>query len=266
MIDKIETSNSKEQKMSLEKKLHYFFSSEVKGRSSVANFVLDITGLCDISIFGGMLRDLHLGGNRSFDSDVDLVITNIKDPDSIKKILLSKGAVLNKFGGYRIDLGDWEIDLWELKNTWAFKKGYIQEDGFDSLLGTSFFNWDAIAYDFQTKKILCRDSYFSEIDNKILKINFEPNPNPLGILKRIYRFVSSYDAKLTSKVVDYYLFNYPRVLLDVGRSDFKKSQCEFHQLQTLYDALITHKGGYSDFTFKNQGELLDSTKSLSSSL
>ena len=78
-----------------------------------------------VLLFGGMLRDLSLVGNVGFKSDIDLVIDTEED-ESLDYLLKTYSAKRNKFGGYRLCLSKWKVDIWMLKSTWAFREGYVK--------------------------------------------------------------------------------------------------------------------------------------------
>lgn len=183
-------------------RINRFLSSKTLGREEVGDFINNLKETGDIALFGGMLRDLSIEGNTEFNSDIDLVITSCSD-DELDRTLVPYEPIKNKFGGYRISLSKWKIDIWQLKSTWAFKMGYVEEGSFESLYKTTFFDWDGIAFDIKRKKIIAIDSYIERLHSGILDINLEQNPNPIGNVIRAFRYCEKYNAQFSSKLARY---------------------------------------------------------------
>lgn len=141
-------------------------------------------------IFGGMVRDFARGGAREFRSDVDIVVES--DARSELRRVLSRWRLLgsNRFGGYSLSLGTFDVDLWLLQDTWAFRQGLVQPTGVASLLQTTFFDWDAIAYDTKARFLHALPDYFDRLNSSVLDINLDQNPNPRGAAMRALRWVS----------------------------------------------------------------------------
>lgn len=241
--------------ISLPNKIQYFFSSKYRERDDVSTLVKDLSKNHHIIIFGGMLRDIILDGNRKFDSDVDIVIFfENKEHENLQSILHGRNYQINKFGGCRLNLGSWDVDIWELESTWAFKNNLLPLTGLESIIETAFFNWDAIAFDFTTKSLIKKDSYMEDLTSRILDINFEANPNPKGILKRIHKFTNNYQAKLTPKVVSYYIKNYEKFYTPQSHNSLNKEIAPLY-IENLYHILRNHQDTSTDKLFVLQDEL-----------
>jgi len=187
---------------SLQKRIERFFASYKFNREEVRFLVDDLRKVGVVAIFGGMLRDLALGGNKFFSSDVDLVI-ELSDSNRLLKIISNYDYNINAFGGYRIFLNKWRVDLWDIKETWAFKQHHAELTDLKSLLSTTFFNWDAIVYRFDTKEIYCHDKYLEELNNRYLDINLEQNPNELGSFVRALRLIYHYNANVSPRLINF---------------------------------------------------------------
>lgn len=186
----------------LKKKVSYFLSSSKFGRQEVTALLDQLQELGEVVIFGGMLRDLSLLGNDGFDSDIDLVI-DTDNEDELDAFLQSWKPVQNKFGGYRLKLSRWEVDIWSLKSTWAFKKGYVEDGSFADLCKTTFFDWDGIVYNVGDGSILAVDGYLDHINTGLLDINLENNPNPMGNIVKAFRYREKYGAGFSSRLAKY---------------------------------------------------------------
>lgn len=136
-----------------------------------------------VAVIGGLVRDFAREGRSGFCSDVDLVLDAPKD--KVSELASSLNAVPNRFGGYGYKDGPWKIDFWALETTWG--KKHVSVDKLEDVIGSTFFDWDAIAYDLWERKLICNDNYLDKIKNREMDINLLPNPSPMGNLVRAVR-------------------------------------------------------------------------------
>jgi hypothetical protein len=167
------------------------------------DFITDALPDGDVYLFGGVLRDLALLGRRGFSSDIDLVVEG--QWDSCARYLDSIGAHRNKFGGYRLTVAEWPIDIWNARETWAIKQGLVPYRGVSSLIETTVLNWDAILMNWRTRQFIHRANYVESIQSRVLDIVLRENPNPLGMLVRVLRHLCLKDAKSVSTTAAEYL-------------------------------------------------------------
>jgi hypothetical protein len=155
-------------------------------------------------LFGGMLRDLARGGARAFSSDVDIVV-DTDDSDRLHQFVhnLNAHRTRTAFGGYRIAFGKRDVDLWTLRDTWACRSGHIRGTSPSSLVATTFFDWDAIAYDTSTREFHMLPDYFERLASGVLDVNLEANPNPVGIVVRSLRWVRHAQVTLSPRLTHY---------------------------------------------------------------
>jgi hypothetical protein len=180
----------------------------VTPRRSVAEFLgfmSDALPSGDIYLFGGVLRDLALLGRRGFNSDIDIVVEG--DWNHCIPYLDSLKARKNKFGGYRVNIGSWPIDIWNARDTWAITQGLVAYSGIASLTQTTVLNWDAILMNWRTRTFIYRDRYLDELKSRLLDIVLEHNPNPLGMAVRVFRHLSVKDARQVTLSAAIYLAN-----------------------------------------------------------
>lgn len=157
----------------------------------------------DVYLFGGVLRDLALLGQRGFNSDIDLVVEG--DWDNCVNYLESLGARKNKFGGYRLNVADWPVDIWNAEETWAIRQGFVQYKGIASLTETTVLNWDAILMNWRTQMFVHRKNYLEDIKARVLDIVLAQNPNPLGMAVRVFRHLCTKDARKITRRTAVYL-------------------------------------------------------------
>ena len=157
----------------------------------------------DLYLFGGVLRDLALSGRKGFTSDIDIVVDD-DDWTHLVKYLRSHGVTQNRFGGFRLKVNKWPIDIWTARETWAIREGLVEYHGIESLTETTILNWDAILLNWRTKRIICNPNYFRQIRGRVMDIVLTENPNPLGAAVRAFRHLCLKDAKeLTIRAARY---------------------------------------------------------------
>ena len=157
----------------------------------------------DLYLFGGVLRDLALSGRKGFTSDIDIVVDD-DDWTHLVKYLKSRGVTQNRFGGFRLKVNEWPIDIWTARETWAIREGLVEYHGIESLTETTILNWDAILLNWRTKRIICNPDYFRQIKGRVMDVVLTENPNPLGAAVRAFRHLCLKDAKeLTTRAARY---------------------------------------------------------------
>lgn len=139
----------------------------------------------DVYIYGGMLRDLAMFGEKGFNSDIDLVVEG--DWSEAVNALKYLDATQNKFGGFRLNIGGMPVDIWNARDTWAVRNGFVRYKDISTLTDTTVLNWDAILMNWRTGEFIHGKNYFKDMQERVLDIVFEENPNPLGMLVRVLR-------------------------------------------------------------------------------
>lgn len=171
--------------------------------AQLLNFISESLPNSELYLFGGVLRDLALFGKRGFKSDIDIVVDG--DWKNCSEYIQSLGATKNKFGGFRLDISGWPVDIWHAKETWAIAQGLVQYKDIRSLTKTTILNWDAILMDWKTKKIICPENYLEALRERQMDIVLQQNPNPLGAAVRVFRHLCSKDAKSITQTTAEYL-------------------------------------------------------------
>ncbi len=199
-------SSNRENQLSLDLPLTLNHEDEIdypsKSIAAFLDLIADAMPDGDVYLFGGILRDLALLGRKGFNSDIDLVVEG--DWSHFVPYLESLKAHKNKFGGYRLMIGGWPVDIWNAEETWAIKHGLVEYKGVGSLTDTTVLNWDAILMNWRTKNFICRKNYFEDINSRVLDIVLDKNPNPLGMAVRVFRHLHLKDAtKITPAAARY---------------------------------------------------------------
>ena len=209
-------------------------SSPLKSTKEFLDFMSDAVPGGEIYLFGGILRDLALYGKKGFDSDIDIVIEG--KWEHFVEYLLSLNAKKNKFGGYRVVVDETPVDIWNAKETWAIRQGYVAYKGVSSLLDTTVLNWDGILMNWRTKNFIHREQYFDELKERALDIVLKENPNPLGMAVRVFRHMYLKDArKISINAVRYLIECVRKYSYDELRRTEYKSYKKCFIKKPLYD-------------------------------
>jgi hypothetical protein len=160
-------------------------------------------------LFGGTLRDLMLYGPSADPRDLDIVVGEMTpDLDSYLEPHLTKRT---RFGGLQVSCGHWDLDIWALSQTWAFRQGHIAPDTFDDLPRTTFLNVQAVAVEAgdpcgRPRRVI-EHGFFRSIVERTLDVNFEENPFPahcvLSALITAYRLDFAIAPRLIRYVLHY---------------------------------------------------------------
>jgi len=180
----------------LRKRLMRYFSRTSGQGLALREFLDNISQEADILLFGGAIRDIALNGIRQFDSDLDFVFAG--DSTQLQTLLSDSPVKANKFGGYRLQNNDLDLDIWPISETWAFKQSLVDYHSIASLLNTTITNWDAILFSWQNKKLIYPDDYFKHLNSGYLDIVLDINPNELGLVIRILRHFVLKEANIFS--------------------------------------------------------------------
>lgn len=186
----------------LRSRVDRFLLSKNYGRPDVRIFLDEVTAIGRAAIFGGMLRDISIMGNLGFDSDVDIVV-EVDGTVELQKLAERYSAKRNNFGGFRIRLRKWQLDVWPVEETWARANGHIDNLSIENIYRTTFFDWDAIAFDLQNRSFFAIENYIERINSRVLDINLQPNPNQIGNAIRALRYCEKFDAALTRTMAEY---------------------------------------------------------------
>lgn len=179
----------------LKKRVDYFLTSRVGGRREVSDFSKAALQFGQVYIVGGMLRDLFLDGNRKFCSDVDFIIDGCSK-EEFRRFMAGNDAASNRFGGYRVQLNHWSVEMWRLQDTWAHREGLCSITSVKDVAKATFFDWDAVFYDLHARRLIVEPDYFSRLRARILEVRLPHNPNVAGNVVRALRYAIKWNAVL----------------------------------------------------------------------
>ena len=160
----------------------------------------DISLITDVYLFSGIIRNyfLHIYRKR----DVDVVIGKEIDIDAEFNNLPIKK---NSFGGYKIEFPSGPLDLWYIKDTWAFQHSqktlpfHLEK----KIPDTSFFNFSSIIFSLNKKKFYYNDHFIRFLKSKELDYVYKYNPNyPLCVVNTFY-YSDNYHLHISNRLISF---------------------------------------------------------------
>ena len=208
----------------------------------------DLLKIGDLYVMGGALREFRDGGCLANTRDLDICV-NIHMEDLWLQLLQRYQHTLNRFDGCKFQCKDFTVDVWDVKNTWAFKQGHVDAsagDYFEKLPQSVFLNLDAICYDIKNNR--WNDSIYVEaIKTHVLDIVLQKNPCiDLNILRSMI-LRRKYDMIYSDKLADVICSNADSALIDnlMRIQDKRYGQCvlcerEITEELMLCDCALNH--------------------------
>lgn len=152
-----------------------------------------LTGITDVYLFSGIIRNYFL--KIYIKRDIDVVLgREINVYEHFENLPVSR----NSFGGYKILYPSGPLDLWFLKDTWAFQQGqkFLEFDLERRIPSTAFFNFSSIVFILNENKFLYTQHFIKFLKSKTLDYVYKPNANyGLCIINTFY-----YSDKFSLKV------------------------------------------------------------------
>jgi len=197
--------------------------------------------------FGGLLRGIMFSrvhdrqGNWA-PRDLDIVVEG-DSIEELRKRFLSLIKRETRFGGLTLKDKSWDIDIWPLELTWAFRNR-SQKPSFEDLPFTTFFNVEAVAVDVWPANGKLRtiysgdDQFFEGILSKTLEVNHEENPFPALCVVRSLVMASSLDFQIGPKLAHYLVKESCRIEdADLEEAQQRHYGCERLAINTMRDWL-----------------------------
>jgi hypothetical protein len=196
-------------------------------RAVLADFTTgtgETTEILGHAILGGAVRDINTNGASANPRDFDVVVlTSIGKLRSLMKKYGDRKA--NAFNGYNFTVEGVRFDLWALRETYAIRKSGNPEPTFADLMPTTFFNLEAVAYEFVGKaateptfpnppRVVHDGGYAQAIVDSKLELNNSRNPLPVLQLVRACGFVKRLGLTIGPNLQDWILENWKAALMD----------------------------------------------------
>lgn len=155
---------------------------------------LETTSNNGVGVFGGAVRDWHLGKTPK---DIDIVI----DTPYFKHVLEGVEVTNNFFGGNVIIIDGITFDVWNLSDTYAFKSGQFSAS-WENLVLSVPFNLDSIIV-MTDGKVYDHPSFWSGLNNKEIDLMNAVHKDPKFLAQRALLFAKKYQFALSSKLTDF---------------------------------------------------------------
>lgn len=163
----------------------------------------------DVYIMGGLLREYKDNNYIRELRDADFSV-KIKDQEKWIQLIKKIPNTMNRFGGYKFKYNGFIIDVWNVRETWAFRNKIldVSDDKFFEYLPKSvFLNIDALTYDLSNNR--WNDAIYKQaMLQREIDVVLEDNPfvelNLLRamILRRKYKM--RYSAKIAQIILNCY--------------------------------------------------------------
>lgn len=183
--------------------------SKLKTDKDSYNFIMKLMNCYDLYLFGGGVRDL-LNNSLEQVRDLDFVIKSKNNEEINLESYIPDNITFkkNRFNGYKIYFDNLIIDIWDIKNTWAFKSNLL-DNSVENLLDSVYLNIDALLYYLNENKYInnCDETY-KKI--KQLDIILEETPYEKLNLLRAIIYKNKYSLKMSNKLKEkFYKYVYP---------------------------------------------------------
>lgn len=180
-----------QENIDLKKEFHNYFHSHMTNEK-IMPFFYEMFVFGTAYVVGGYFRDFI---NKKQSRDIDIIV-DIENELLINLIENYKFSYqINRHGGIKITHNNLELDIWNLKNNWAFKNKLVklnEDDKLNSIVKGCFYNYDALAinlHNFSYNMRLYKDFMESKKLNIVQERSIYKNLNPTieaNILRAFY--------------------------------------------------------------------------------
>lgn len=193
--------------------------------SETLDFVEKLSKTGELLFFGGAVRDIFVK-NDQYPRDFDIAI-KFNDEYKFNRLIDQYEYKKNRFGGYKIKVSGIDFDVWDYKNTWAFKNTELTPSE-ENLARSVYLNIDGVVYNFNSN-CLYADLLKESLLKAELDVSLEENPHVELNLLRALVFKKKYNLNLSNKLKTVFHFyvdllneeNLINHLLDLQLSHYK---------------------------------------------
>ena len=182
-------------------------------------------------LFGGAPRDVMFLGARVV-NDLDIFVSGSIREERLRQ--LSGGVHRTNFGGYRFEVEGFEIDVWELGRSYAFRMDSDSYVSVKNLLRAVCFSTDALAVSLANGRILSTKAFdFSFVQGMIDFVVPPAEFDPL-VATRIARLSLKLGLDLTPVVANYF----ERTIQQHGVEGVLDAEVRWHDKRFLNEIAI----------------------------
>jgi hypothetical protein len=198
---------------------------------------------------GGACRDMVLGRGRTVPRDLDIIVQHVSLTD-LEQQLGDYVMERTRYGGLTLRVRDWEIDIWPLSETWAFKHAGIPGKGLDDFTRTTFLDIDAIAIQLFTRKGHKRRIYdrgfFAAVRDRTIELNFGTNPFPSRCIAKSILLAARHKFALGPRLAQYISDHAKRLdideLVEQSRKRYAAPSLDARTVQRWLEIICDHVG------------------------
>lgn len=218
----------------------------LKHRLIADQLFMKLYNIGELYLIGGVLREFLETGDIKIVRDIDLVIST-KEVDQFHKICMKYHTKKNSFGGYKINCDGITIDVWNIENTWAYKKNIIkcsEEDYLKKLPYTVFYNLDSLIYNVKND-IWYDDLYKEAKESNVLDIVLEENSQiDLNILRGMIfqnRYHMKYSERLKKLIRERFRNEkeYVKILYSIELKRYEKEILSLKDIEEQLDQILS---------------------------
>lgn len=180
-------------------------------------------------IFSGIIRNFLLGylNNR----DIDFVAEDMHKLTIPRDLLRDVSIRKNKFNGYKLVSNALTIDCWDMERTWGILQEGMKSTVY-SLLNTVFFNFSAIAYDYNKRRFLISDDFCRFYNNHTMEVVYTKNPRIETCIVNALFYADEYEFFIGSSLRKWIVKNYR------AEYDYRSAQLSRFQRVIYSDKMI----------------------------
>lgn len=161
------------------------------------DFIETLAERTKVYVFSGIIRNYFL--HNYLVRDVDLVV---ESDDEIQMLLNDVDYRINSFGGFKIQIGRKNVDLWRIDKTWALNHQQLVLDlDLEKFIpSTAFFNFSAVVYSINERRFIYKKEFLSFLSTKTIDYVYAPNANEsLCVVNTLY-YSDKYHLKIGNKL------------------------------------------------------------------
>lgn len=178
------------------------FVRKLKKSDELASFISALNSTGEAYLFGGAPRDVAFGVGRQV-NDLDIFVSGPISADLLNTY--SHFVRRTNFGGFRLYVGRFEVDAWELSRSHAFLTGRAPYISARALLDTVCFSTDGVAVSLKSGRISASRAFFTSLNDRNLDFVVPPETLDALVCARIARLALKLDLGLSSVVSGYFV-------------------------------------------------------------
>lgn len=205
------------------------FVDVILAENKAKELVNCVSNQVPLYVYSGVIRNFLLGYLNNRDIDFVAVDTyKVRIPISLlRNVTLKK----NNFNGYKLVFNRLTIDWWDIERTWGIlregMKGTV-----NSLLKTAFFNFSAIAYDYNKRRFIISDDFCKFLSTHTMEIVYAKNPRIDTCIVNALYYADNFEFAIGNSLRKWIVKNYKKSL------DFERTQLSRFQKVIYSNAMI----------------------------